>query len=297
MVTTGAAAVKERIDSERNQGRAPDMGWLDHDRLGFNYRLSDVACALGLAQLDRLDDMLAARGRVAGWYRELLGGVEGLELPCADAGGDERGWFVFVVQLPHGVDRDAAVARAARARRAVQALPARHPPDELLPRALRPSRGRVPGLRGRRRALDRAAVLPALTEGQSEAEQALGGLDRGRARIHAWAGISGTHGELGASARSASCSRPRCRSCSGARRGRHLGRLPASSRATSSAGRRGCSWRWAAVLHPGRLSEGRDPEGRFYPRGAQRVPGLGRLAVPARLPARLAGRRIPTEAA
>ena len=43
--------MKERIDSERNQGRAPDMGWLDHDRLGFNYRLTDIACAIGLAQL------------------------------------------------------------------------------------------------------------------------------------------------------------------------------------------------------------------------------------------------------
>ena len=47
MVTMADAALKERIDSERNQGRAPDMGWLDHDRLGFNYRLSDIACALG----------------------------------------------------------------------------------------------------------------------------------------------------------------------------------------------------------------------------------------------------------
>ena len=64
MVTLGDGAMKERIDSERNQGRAPDMGWLDHDRLGFNYRLSDIACALGLAQLERLDDMLAgARAR------------------------------------------------------------------------------------------------------------------------------------------------------------------------------------------------------------------------------------------
>ena len=44
MVTTADAAIKARIDSERNQGRAPDMGWLDHDRLGFNYRLSDIAC-------------------------------------------------------------------------------------------------------------------------------------------------------------------------------------------------------------------------------------------------------------
>ena len=51
--------MKEQIDSERNQGRAVDMGWLDHDRLGFNYRLSDVACAIGIAQLGRLDGLLA----------------------------------------------------------------------------------------------------------------------------------------------------------------------------------------------------------------------------------------------
>jgi perosamine synthetase len=100
---------KARIDSERNQGRAADMGWLDHDRLGFNYRLTDIACAIGIAQLDRLDDMLAARARVAGWYRELLGGIDGLELPFPDTDGDVRGWFVFVVQLPRGVDRDDTV--------------------------------------------------------------------------------------------------------------------------------------------------------------------------------------------
>ena len=103
------AALKERVDSERNQGRAPDMGWLDHDRLGFNYRLSELACALGLAQLEHLDDMLAARARVAGWYAEALAGVEGLDLPCQDAGGERRSWFVYVVQLPRGVDRDATI--------------------------------------------------------------------------------------------------------------------------------------------------------------------------------------------
>ena len=61
MVTTSNPEIKARIDSERNQGRAPDMGWLDHDRLGFNYRLTDLQSAIGLAQLARLDDMLAAR--------------------------------------------------------------------------------------------------------------------------------------------------------------------------------------------------------------------------------------------
>jgi perosamine synthetase len=121
MVTLADPALKERIDSERNQGRAPDMGWLDHDRLGFNYRLSDLACAIGLAQLERLDGMLADRAGVAASYREALAGIEGLSLPCEDAGGDVRGWFVFVVQLPRGIDRDATVA--ALAARGVQSKP------------------------------------------------------------------------------------------------------------------------------------------------------------------------------
>jgi perosamine synthetase len=121
MVTTSDPAVKERLDSERNQGRAPDMGWLDHDRLGFNYRLSDIACALGIAQLQRLDELLAGRSRVAALYREALEGIEGLGLPCPDAGGDRRGWFVFVVQVPSGIDRDATVR--ALAERGVQSKP------------------------------------------------------------------------------------------------------------------------------------------------------------------------------
>jgi perosamine synthetase len=109
MVAMADAGMKRRIDSERNQGRAPDMDWLDHDRLGFNYRLSDIACALGLAQLERLDEMLAGRARVADLYRDALRGIDGLELPCPDAGGNRRGWFVFVVQLPRSLDRDGVV--------------------------------------------------------------------------------------------------------------------------------------------------------------------------------------------
>jgi perosamine synthetase len=124
MVTTEDAAVKARLDSERNQGRAPDMGWLDHDRLGFNYRLSDVACALGIAQLQRLDDMLAGRARVAALYGTALAEIEDLTLPCADgipAPPARRGWFVYVVQLPRRVDRDETVL--ALGRRGVPAKP------------------------------------------------------------------------------------------------------------------------------------------------------------------------------
>jgi perosamine synthetase len=115
MLTTADPEVKRRVDSERNQGRAPDMDWLDHDRLGFNYRLSDIACALGLAQLERLEELLAGRSRVAALYRSSLGEIDGLELPCPDQGRRRRGWFVFVVQVPRGTHRD-SVVRALAAR-------------------------------------------------------------------------------------------------------------------------------------------------------------------------------------
>ncbi len=114
MVTLASPELKAIIDSERNQGRAPDMGWLDHDRLGFNYRLSDLGCALGVAQLGRLERMLTERRAAAELYREALAGIEQLELPCPDSGGDVRGWFVFVVQLPARIDRDAAVGALQR---------------------------------------------------------------------------------------------------------------------------------------------------------------------------------------
>jgi perosamine synthetase len=121
MITMGDPAVKRRIDSERNQGRAPDMDWLDHDRLGFNYRLSDIACAIGLAQMGHLGAMVEGRRRVARLYREALSGVEGLTLPCEDRGREQRGWFVFVVQLPAGADRDGTVR--ALAERGIQSKP------------------------------------------------------------------------------------------------------------------------------------------------------------------------------
>ena len=127
MICCADPELKARYDSERNQGRAPDMGWLDHDRLGFNYRLSELACALGIAQLERLDELLAGRAEAARLYGEALAGIEGLELPCPDAGGDRRSWFVYVVQLPPEVDRDATVeALRARGIDAKPYLPAIH---------------------------------------------------------------------------------------------------------------------------------------------------------------------------
>jgi dTDP-4-amino-4,6-dideoxygalactose transaminase len=113
MIVPRDAAEATRLRSERNQGRAVDMGWLDHDRLGYNYRLSDVAAAIGVAQVERLGELLAQRERVASLYAERLVEIEGVGTPIAGRDSERRSWFVYTVALPEGVDRDATVARLA----------------------------------------------------------------------------------------------------------------------------------------------------------------------------------------
>ena len=102
-----------RLRSERNQGRAVDMGWLDHDRLGFNYRLSDLAAALGVAQVEKLNSLLARRADVARMYEERLSSLEGVRTPIPGRGPERRSWFVYTVRLPEGADRDATISRLA----------------------------------------------------------------------------------------------------------------------------------------------------------------------------------------
>jgi perosamine synthetase len=113
MVIPADASAAARLRSERNQGRAADMGWLDHGGLGFNYRLSDIAAALGVAQVEKLTQMLSARERVAEAYAERLAGVEGVAVPIAARDAERRSWFVYVVRLGEGIDRDATIARLA----------------------------------------------------------------------------------------------------------------------------------------------------------------------------------------
>jgi perosamine synthetase len=110
MVTTHSEEEHRLLVSLRNQGRADQGGWLEHARLGFNYRLDDIRAAVGLAQLEKLDRILELRRGVAKRYRDLLGDVEGLTLPCADDDEHERSWFVYVVGLPDGTDRESVIA-------------------------------------------------------------------------------------------------------------------------------------------------------------------------------------------
>jgi len=84
--------------SLRNQGRGKDSSWLGHERLGYNFRLSDINCALGIVQLSRIDEIKAKRKQVASWYQEMLADDHRLIVPVEEKDCDIS-WFVFVVRL------------------------------------------------------------------------------------------------------------------------------------------------------------------------------------------------------
>jgi perosamine synthetase len=103
-----------RLSGLRNQGRQPSGEWLDLVESGYNYRLSDLACALGRVQLGRIGEMLALRKAAAERYDVLLRGITGLELPPLTLPGRTVSWFVYVVRLPENANRDRVQATLAR---------------------------------------------------------------------------------------------------------------------------------------------------------------------------------------
>lgn len=96
--------------SLRNQGRGEGDSWLQHERLGFNYRLDEMSAAVGLAQLRRLDELLRKRAEVAHGYSSRLAGVAGVETLAPPRPGTESSWFVYVVRLARDIDRAAVMA-------------------------------------------------------------------------------------------------------------------------------------------------------------------------------------------
>ena len=96
----------KRLRSLRNQGRTPDTDWLDHAEPGYNYRLSELACALGRTQLHRLHELIAQRQRAAARYHSLLEGIEEVHRPPLEIPDVMISWFVYVVRLAPGVSRD-----------------------------------------------------------------------------------------------------------------------------------------------------------------------------------------------
>ncbi len=114
VVTTHSEEEWRLLKSLRNQGRADGGGWLEHARLGFNYRIDDIRAAIGVGQLEKLDEILALRRAVADRYTELLRDVDGLETPLPDDADHVRSWFVYVVKLPAGADRERVISSLER---------------------------------------------------------------------------------------------------------------------------------------------------------------------------------------
>jgi perosamine synthetase len=115
MVVTASEDEWRLLKSLSNQGRADSGGWLEHARLGYNYRLSEIAAALGVAQLEKLDTLLEGRSQAAARYVRLLEDVAGAEPLLADDADHTRSWFVYPIRLGAEIDREHAIAELERA--------------------------------------------------------------------------------------------------------------------------------------------------------------------------------------
>lgn len=109
MIVTNDGEVARLCRSYANQGREEMGSWLQHDRLGHNYRLDEMSCALGLSQLDKLEQFLAKRERVAQQYGERIAFLDAVRAPRV-LPHVRMSWFVYVVTLADGCDRDLTMA-------------------------------------------------------------------------------------------------------------------------------------------------------------------------------------------
>ena len=159
VVTTHSEETWRLLRSLRNQGRADDGGWLEHARLGFNYRFDDLRAAIGIGQLEKLDRILAGRARGRAALRRAARRTWTASTTLAPDDDDHRrSWFVYVVELAPGIDREAVIA----ALEADGIGTARYLPCIHLQAYMRErygfARGALPGRRGPEPAHARAAV-------------------------------------------------------------------------------------------------------------------------------------------
>ena len=112
MLVTDDAGLAAAASSLRNQGRDADGTWLRHVRLGYNYRIDELSAALGLAQLERLEELRAGRTRVAAAYERMLADLDWLRTPTI-TNGAEVDWFVYVIRVAEEVDRDRMIDQLA----------------------------------------------------------------------------------------------------------------------------------------------------------------------------------------
>lgn len=116
MLVTNSKKIYELSLSLRNQGRSNNMQWLDHDKLGYNYRLNEMSAALGLAQLQRLDHLIRERYKIAELYHRHLQNYGRLIQAPQTGPGNTHTWFVYVVKLlDRNIDRDGLIKKLAQA--------------------------------------------------------------------------------------------------------------------------------------------------------------------------------------
>ena len=120
MVITDDEVAANLMRALRNQGRAPGDTWLQHTHLGYNYRLDEMSAALGYIQMQRLDELIAKRSRVASWYNERIAEIPGIEAPGMARYAEKVSWFVYVVRFAAGLNRDVIAKKLAD-----QGIPAR----------------------------------------------------------------------------------------------------------------------------------------------------------------------------
>lgn len=106
MIITDDDRTAELCRSMRSQGRAVTGLWLYHERPGYNYRMSEVNAAIGLAQIKRLDEIIRRRQEIAELYHQKLSGIEGITLPYIDRNVSRMSWFVYVIRLADYINRD-----------------------------------------------------------------------------------------------------------------------------------------------------------------------------------------------
>jgi perosamine synthetase len=110
IIVTGDLAFARVLRSLCNQGRDDNGTWMNHVRLGYNYRLDEMSAALGVTQLARIEEILDRRARVAQWYNDRLAGLEAVRTPFVAPETTRMSWFVYVIRLAPDVDRTALIA-------------------------------------------------------------------------------------------------------------------------------------------------------------------------------------------
>lgn len=106
MIVTDDERVYKLCKSLANQGRADNMQWLDHQYLGYNYRMDEMSAALGVEQLKKLPRFIAERKQIAKWYDEAFATAGTPVITPWVAPENDHTYFVYVVQLPEHIDRD-----------------------------------------------------------------------------------------------------------------------------------------------------------------------------------------------